>query len=218
MGRITALKAQMRNRQRVNVFIDGEYRCALYQITAAWLGVGQEISDEQIAGLLEKDGREAAMQQAMRLLERRERTTAEIRHRLNERGFTEENIAYVLERLRETGLVNDSRFAQRFVESREHARPRSRRALTVELRQRGLSDSEISDAVGVVNEDDAAYRVAVKQSRKLQALEWSEFRQKLGAFLARRGFDYEIIASVVRRVWEEQHPENYSLENDEEVN
>jgi regulatory protein len=207
MGRITAIKPQKRNPQRVNLYMDDEYRCALYLISVAWLRIGQELDDDQLAALLEKDGREAAMQQAMRLLERRERTTQEIERKLRERGFAEELIAQVMARLQETGLVNDARFAQRFVESREHSRPRSRRALSVELRQRGLNDELIGDAVDAVDDEGAAYRVALKQSRKLHALEWLEFRQKLSAFLARRGFDYEIIASVVRRVWLEENPE-----------
>jgi regulatory protein len=211
MGRITALKAQARNRQRVNVFIDDEYRCAMYAITAAWLHIGQEISDEQLAQLLEKDAREAAMQQAMRLLERRERTTAEIERKLRQGGFDEALIAQVTARLQETGLINDARFAQRFVESRANAHPRSKRALAVELRQRGLSDAEIANATVEVDEDAAAYRAALKQSRRLHALEWPEFRQKLGAFLLRRGFNYEISASVTRRIWQEQHSEENNI-------
>jgi regulatory protein len=203
MGRITALTVQQRNKQRINVFVDGEYRCALYHITAAWLYVGQEMSDEQLAELLEKDQREAAMQQAMRLLERRERSTAEIERKLRQRQFDETLIAQVVARLQETGLINDARFAQRFVEARENARPRSRRALTAELRQRGLAEGEIAEAVDAVDEEEAAYQAAGKQSRRLHALEWAEFRQKLSAFLARRGFDYDIIASVVRRVWQD---------------
>lgn len=211
MAVITALKQQKRNQQRVNVYLDGEYRCALYRITVAWLHVGQEVTEEQIAGLLEKDGREAAYQQAYRLLERRERTVAEIERRLREHGFSDNIIAELLSRLQESGVVNDSRFARNFVEARATFRPRSRRALRVELRQRGLQDAEIAEALENVDEAAMAYLVAAKQGRRLQALDWQEFRQKLSTFLARRGFSYEVITPIVRRVWNEQHSEDESL-------
>ncbi|MFZ6026331.1 MAG: regulatory protein RecX [Chloroflexota bacterium] len=213
MAVVTALKQQKRNPQRINVYVDGEYRCALYRITAAWLRIGQEVTETQLAALLEKDGREAAYQQAYRLLERRERTVAEIERRLRERGFSDEIITDLLARLQESGVVNDNRFARNFVEARATFRPRSRRALRVELRQRGLQEAQIAEALADVDEGAMAYQVALKQGRRLQALAWQEFRQKLGAFLARRGFNYEVIAPVVRRVWNEQHSEDESFDD-----
>jgi regulatory protein len=78
--------------------------------------------------------------------------------------------------------------------------------LTFELRQKGVSDEvieEIFDQTGGADED-LAYQAACKQARKLKDLEWPDFRRKLGGFLARRGFTYDVIAPVVDRVWAEQ--------------
>ena len=49
----------------------------------------------------------------------------------------------------------------------------------------------------------AFYQAALKQSRKYTGLEWTEFRQKMGAFLARRGFNYGVAAPVIEQVWSE---------------
>jgi len=207
MGRITAIEPQKRNPDRVNISIDGEFRLGLYRITAAWLQVGQDISDERLAQLAGDDQREAARAQALRLLERRERTSAEIARNLRQHEFPQEVIDDVIHRLSQSGLINDARFAARWVENRAEFRPRGRRALTQELRQRGLPDEVISDVTARIDEETLAYQAGVKHSRKLAGLEWADFRQKLGSFLARRGFGYDVAASVVRRIWQEQHIE-----------
>ena len=55
MGKITAITRQKRNKERVNIFIDGSYAFSLAEITAAWLKVGQELSQEDI-NRLDADG------------------------------------------------------------------------------------------------------------------------------------------------------------------
>jgi regulatory protein len=78
--------------------------------------------------------------------------------------------------------------------------------LTFELRQKGISEEVIEkvfDQTGGEDED-LAYQAASRQARKLKNLEWPDFRRKLGGFLARRGFSYNVIAPVVDRVWAEQ--------------
>lgn len=207
MTKITAIKAQKRNQQRVNIYIDGEYHCAVYRITAAWLQVGQELSEEQITVLLTQDAHEAAYQKAIRLLERRERTSTEIEHKLQASAFSEEIINSVINRLQENGLVDDNRFAHNWVDARKNFRPRSRRALVAELRNKGVEEAIINKAVANVDEEAMACQVAHKYSRKLQTAEWPEFRQKLGAFLIRRGFGFDVSKSVTRHIWNEKHSE-----------
>jgi regulatory protein len=202
-GRITALTVQKRNYQRVNVSIDGEYAFGLARIVAAWLEVGQELSDEKIARLKGEDAAELAYQRALRLLNTRPRSRAEIRDDLDEAGVEEADIERTLERLTNAGLLNDQRFAREWVENRTEFRPRSRRALAQELRRRGVEDDQVRKAVQRVDEDSAALSAARKQARRLSGLAWPDFRQKLIGFLARRGFNYETSASAAAAVWAE---------------
>lgn len=208
-GRITALKVQKGNPQRINVFLDGEFAFGLSRITAAWLQVGQELSDEKIASLRELDLREQALQQAMRLLERHERSEAEIRRHLEKKQFSEAVIQDVLTRLKQTDLVNDARFASLWIENRRQYRPRSRKALAYEMRRQGLSQHTIDQAlkqISAADEQEMAYQAASKYARRLRNLDWNAFRGKLGGFLARRGFSYEVCETVIRRVWKELTP------------
>jgi SOS response regulatory protein OraA/RecX len=66
-----------------------------------------------------------------------------------------------------------------------------------------------------VDEEDMAYRAASKSARRYQDLTWQEFRQKVCAFLARRGFDYEVASATATRLWTEMKSDTEDL--DEEV-
>ena len=209
-GQITALKVQTRNPNRVNVYLDGDFAFGLERITAAWLRIGQVLSDEKIAELRDHDEQEVVYQKALRLLEHRPRAEEEIRRKLKGKGIPEEMIGTILERLRQNNLVNDDQFAQAWVENRSAFRPRSRRALQFEMRQKGVSQPAIEQALAnlQIDEQDLAYQAALKQSRKLSHLEKLDFRRKLSGFLARRGFGYETIAPVVEKIWLELHHTN----------
>ena len=214
MRKITAIEPQ-KNRNRVNIHLDGEFAFGLDRFVAAWLKTGQELSDEKIAKLQADDARERAYQQAMLFLSYRARSEKEIRQNLSRHEIPEDVIEQTLEKLREGGLANDNQFAQAWVENRNTFRPRSRRALTMELRQKGLNDETVHSAVSGVDEDALAYEAALKRVNRLKGLEWSEFRKKLSEYLARRGFPYSVIAPVVSKVWNEVHPDVHHYEDED---
>lgn len=204
-GKVTALKVQKHNPNRINVYLDDEFSFGLTRITAAWLQVGQELSPSKIAKLQAEDAREVAYMQAIHFLAYRPRSRTEVKRNLEKHSVPPEVISDVFKRLERSGLVNDERFAKDWVENRSEFRPRSRRALAYELHQRGLTDSAIDKALQGLNEESLAYQVALKQSRRCENLPSRDFHNKLGSFLARRGFSYEVTKQVVARIWEEKH-------------
>ena len=205
MKKITALTVQKKNPNRVNVHLDGEFAFGLARIVAAWLSVGQELSEEKIEQLQAEDARERAFQQAMLFLSYRARSEAEIRQNLRKHEIPEPVIEQTLDRLRQDGFANDHQFAQAWVENRSTFRPRSRRMMAMELRQKGLSAEAVSSAVEGVDDESLAYEAAQKRMARYKGLEWNDFRKKLSDFLARRGFSYSVIAPVVTRIWNEAH-------------
>jgi regulatory protein len=215
MKKITAIEAQKRNPNRVNIHLDGEFAFGLTRITAAWLKVGDMLTEEKIANLQTEDARERALQQALLFLSYRVRSEKEIRQNLLKHEFPEEVIETTLEKLRTGGLANDNEFARAWVENRNTFRPRSRRALTMELRQKGLDDETVKAAVADVDEEALAYESARKRAPRFKGLEWGDFRKKLSEYLARRGFPYSVTASIVTRIWNEMHAEEIHYEDEE---
>jgi len=214
MKKITAIEPQ-KNKNRVNIHLDGEFAFGLARITAAWLKTGQEISEEKIAQLQAEDARERAMQQAMLFLSYRARSEKEIRQNLLKHDIPEEVIEHTLERLRESGLANDDKFARTWVENRNTFRPRSRRFLAMELRQKGLDDETVQAAVSDVDEEALAYESALKRAPRFKSLEWAGFRKKLSEYLARRGFPYSVTAPIVTRIWNEMHTDEEYYEDED---
>jgi regulatory protein len=209
--KITALKAQKRDQNRVSVFLDGEYAFGLSRIVAAWLQVGQVLTPEKVAELRDQDARETAYQRALKLLSYRDRSEAEIQQHLQQKGIPKEVVASVIARLRRSDLVNDKRFAQLWVENRAEFRPRSKRALAYELKEKGIDRTAIEEMLENFDNDAAAYDAAHRYVRKLRPLAWPEFRQKLYGFLARRGFDYDAAKAAIERVWAEQNDESSAV-------
>lgn len=217
MKKITALVVQKRNPNRVNIHLDGEYAFGVARIVAAWLRVGAELDEKKIEQLQVEDARERAYQQAMLFLSYRARSESEIRQNLRKHEIPESVIDLTLDRLRQAGLANDDEFAQAWVENRSTFRPRSRRMLAMELRQKGLDDESMQSALKNVDDEPLAYEAAKKRATRFKDLEWSEFRKKLSDFLARRGFSYSVVAPVVTRIWNETHKQEQHNFEEEDI-
>jgi regulatory protein len=212
MPKITAIEVQKKNPNRVSIYLDEQFAFGLSRIVAAWLNVGQELSEEKVAALQAEDAREVAIQKALRFLGYRARSMHEVRENLQKHDIPEAVIEMTLKRLQESGLLNDQEFAQAWVENRNTFRPRSRRALSLELRRKGLDEEVIEQTLAqTVDETSLAREAARKYLRKVERLEWPEFRNKLGGFLGRRGFSYVVVAPVLREMWAELHPDNESI-------
>lgn len=201
---ITGLKVQKKNPQRVNIYLDGEFSFGLSRLVAAWLSVGDVLTEEKIAALKDQDTYEVAYQRAVYFIQYRPRTSHEVRSKLVELGFSEDVIEDTIRKLGEGGLLGDERFANAWVESRSASKPRGRRLLAMELRQKKVAEDIIDQALGTVQDEESlALEAARRYSRRLVGLEWQGFKQKLSAYLLRRGFDYSTIQEVLRPIWEE---------------
>jgi len=202
-GMITSLVAQAKNKERVNVFLDGEFAFGLAMIEALKLRKGQRLSDQEIDRLKTLDEIEVAHERALNFLSYRPRSVAEVQRNLKDKGFSPETIDTVVQHLQDAQLLNDQAFVQYWVENRETFGPRSARALRFELRKKGVADPDIAPALETVDEEDAACRAARPLAKRHTALDWQAFRKKLGDFLLRRGFPYPVIRDAVKRLWAE---------------
>jgi regulatory protein len=208
-GIITAVQVQKKNKERVNVYIDGRFAFGLAAIEAVKLRRGQKLSDDEIAALRGRDEAHQAHEAALRYLDYRPRSVDEIRRHLKSKDVEPDVIDEVIERLSQVGLLDDRAFARYWLENRSDFRPRGERALRMELRQKGVPDDVIAEVLGEGhNEDDSAYRAAMTQARKIRATDPREFRRKLEAHLARRGYSYDTAREAATRAWSALQPKN----------
>lgn len=202
-GKITAIEPQKRNKERVNVYLDGQFAFGLAAVEAARLRPGQYLTDEEIARLQERDAVEQALQAAMNLLSYRPRSRAELQQRLAQKGYPAQAVEEALGRLERSGLVDDGAFARYWVENRAQGSPRGQLLLKGELAQKGIDRQLIDQALAGYDEEAAAARVAEKIARRLQGPDLATARRRLVDALKRRGFAYDVIEPLVARMLEE---------------
>ncbi len=205
--KVTALKAQARNKHRVNVSLDGAFAFGLADILAARLRIGQTLDEAEVERLQAADAEEVAHERALKFLAVRPRSETEVRQRLQKHQVAAPAIDAVIVRLRASGLLDDQAFARYWVENRTTFRPRSQRVLRMELKRKGVTGDALGAALDDANDAEAAYALAAKRAPRWAALPELEFRRKLNDYLARRGFGYDVIETVVARVrTEARHP------------
>jgi regulatory protein len=207
MGTITALTAQVKNPDRVNVFIDGEFALGLALMVAAELRLGQQITQSQLEQLDRRDEVHRARERALRLLARRPYSAAEITRNLRRHRIDDDLIQEVITDLTEAKWIDDEAFAAYWVEQRESFRPRSRLALRQELSQKGVEREVVAEALSTIDEAEAARRVAQKQAGRWRGLPEAEWRAKLTRYLMRHGYPYDVVSDVVSEVWTAQQDE-----------
>jgi len=203
MGMITALEVQKRNKKRVNVFIDSEYALSLSLDEAARLRKGQLISEAEITALKDQAAVTVATDQAAHFLSLRPRSVHEVRQNLRQKDTPPPVIDAAIERLTALGYLDDQQFAAFWVRDRNQFKPTSPRAMQYELRQKGISDTIIQEALANLDAEDAAYRAAHGHMRRLRGTEQRAFRDKMYVFLQRRGFSFDLARRVVTRLIEE---------------
>jgi regulatory protein len=197
VGVVTAIQPQVRSPERVNVFIDGEFRLGLSKALAACLRIGQELSEQDIQELLNQEAFEVAYRRALRFISRRPHTTEEIRMKLSRKQAPTTVIEQVIERLRSMDLLDDHSFAQAWVENRQAFRPRGKKVLRLELRKKGISNDIIEWVLHDFDDEGAAYRAAEKAYPRYRSLPREVGEQRLLAYLARRGFNYSLCRKAV---------------------
>ncbi|MFC1903828.1 regulatory protein RecX, partial [Chloroflexota bacterium] len=102
------------------------------------------------------------------------------------------------------GLIDDMAFARFWQDNRQSFSPRSKRLTGLELKQKGVVGDIIDQVVGGVDDSDSAYQSALRKTRHWSLSDYQHFRRRLGEYLRRRGFSYEVINSTVERVWQEK--------------
>lgn len=143
---------------------------------------------------------EGAREVALRRLDARACTRAELREAITSRGFTPDTAEEVLDRLEAVGLVDDRAFARAFVRDRFSGTGRTGRALVEDLRRRGLCAEVIQEAMSQLEGDaqlERARGLVASKSRSLAGVDRDRAFRRLTSMLARRGYAPQVCVQVV---------------------
>lgn len=213
--KITALKTQLRDKDRVNVFVDGKYSFSLDITQVAELGIktGAEYTAEQLAdlenesqfGKLYTRSLEYALTRPRSQREMRDylyRKTRDTRTKTGDirKGVSPELTERVFNRLFDKGYINDEKFALFWVENRNVRKGSSLRKLQAELQAKGVERSIIERTF------EGTERTDIDELKKIIAKKASRYddEQKLMVYLMRQGFRYDDVKEALRLLNEDE--------------
>jgi regulatory protein len=217
--RITALQTQANDPNRTNIFVDRQFLMGANTLIVLEmkLHVGQELTPVQLAELRQQEESQKAFDRALNYLSSRPHSREEVRRYLRKKETPSELIDGVLERLDRMDLVNDQSFTSFWIEAREHSNPKGMQAIKNELRMKGVQRDLVDEMVNDEQDEELALRAARRKAQSLlhqPDMDFNTFRTRLGAFLQRRGFSYEVTKHALKALWEELKAEDAGEDED----
>lgn len=196
--KITALKAQVKNPERVSVYVDGVYAFSVNhaQLLDQRLHVGLEVDEPRLAELKKISDFGKAYERALIFVMIRPRSVLEMRQYGQRKKWEPGDTQAIIEKLTIKGYLDDQRFARSWVQSRLLHKSISQRKLRLELKQKGVTDEAIARALVLSDHDDkTALRQVIAKKQKLSRY---QDRQKLMRYLAGQGFSFDDIKAELQ--------------------
>jgi regulatory protein len=206
--KITAVTAQQKDKNRINIMVDGKYRFSLdiFQYADLGIRVGKEYTDEELDELESESQFGKAYARALEYCLMRPHSAKEMRDYLYrktrqtrmktgemKKGLDTAITTRVFDRLVEKGYIDDEKFARYWVENRNLTKGASKRKLTAELRAKGVASSIIDHVLSESarsDENEIMKIIAKKRARYPD-------KQKLIQYLARQGFSFDDIKQAL---------------------
>jgi regulatory protein len=204
--RITKIESQQKNPMRRNIYAEGEFLIGISAETMLRFGIrtGDEVDAEKLKALQATEELLGAKTIALRFLSHRHRTEKEIRDKLREKEFGDEEIRQTIEDLKRLGYVNDAEFARVYIRHQLALRPKGKLVLKQKLLLLGVAketiDAALDEEFAHISQTDAARDAAqkfIKKSLKSRD-DPRKAKQKLAAFLTRRGFSWDVVSPILK--------------------
>jgi regulatory protein len=196
--KITQLKQQVKNSERVSVFVDGKYSFSLTldHLLAEGLKKDQELDEQRLVALKKLSDEGKLRARALEWLMGRPHSTREFRDYLYRKKADKEHAEALVQEFTEKRYLNDESFARWFAEGRMRKR-KSQRAIIAELRAKGVPQEAIQSVVtdlGIENNEQGSLLELVN---KLSKRTRYQDPQKLTAYLISKGFRYSDVKEAI---------------------
>jgi len=202
MPLVTAIKPQ-KNKKRVNIYLDGKFGFGIDLENFVMLGlkVERELSDKEVEEIVKKAQFQKTLDKLLRFATLRPRSEKEIKDWFKRRKVHESLHQELFNRLNRLDLIDDEKFAQWWVEQRMAFKPRGKRVLGQELRQKGVDKEIIEETLSGIKLDETkvAGELLKKKAYRWEKLPRLEARRKMAQFLGRKGFAWETIEKIIEK-------------------
>ncbi len=191
MSKITLISAQTKNKDRCNLFIDGEFYSgiSIETLMKFRLKVGMEIDKTVLSEILLDSEKTEALSKAVDYLSSRLKTKRQVKEYLLKKGYSEQVVWYCVEKLKDYNYINDAEYSKRYIEST--SKTQGKRLLEYKLMMKGVKKDDIASAFSQTDIDakENAKEVAVKYIKNKEKTK--ENLAKVYRYLIGRGFSYD---------------------------
>jgi len=193
--KITQIKQQVKRADRYSIFVDGTYAFSLSESGLLTMGLasGQELDKAQLGELKKASGADKAYGNALRYVAMRPRSEWEMRTYLQRKQVDEPVAQDIVDRLKRVQLLDDRAFANAWLANRRQLKQVSKRRLRLELAQKHVPEQIITE---VLQNDETDDRTTLRQLVDKKRARYPD-RNKFMQYLARQGFGYDDIKSVL---------------------
>lgn len=191
MQKITQISAQERNKERANIYIDGEFYVgvSLETVLKLRLKIGDNVDGDRLSEIVAEAERADAMAKAADYALKTLKTKRQVKDYLIKKGYSEEIAWQCVDKLKEYGYIDDKEYSKRFIEST--SKTQGRRLIEYKLMTKGVKKEDIAAAYETAETDDRenARGLAEKYLRNKEITK--ENVLKTYKYLIGRGFSYE---------------------------
>lgn len=198
MSQITKIEKQSKNKDRVNIFLDGEFclGCSVELMVKFNLKENKEISEHELEQLVFENEKSLALKKAVELLGKNLKTKSQMKKYLKDKGYLPQIVDYVLEKLCEYNYINDENYAKIYVRSVKNKYGKLK--IINELKAKGVKESDINAVMdSFETEEKVVFNLAEKYLKNKEIN--FETLSKLYRFLISKGFEYDLVLSVVNK-------------------
>lgn len=205
MPKITKIEIQKNNKDRVNIYLDGEYALAINAelIYKENLKVKDDVDISKLQEIAEKESYIRCKESAIKIIERSYKTEKEIRDKLKQKGYEEKQINNSIDFLKEYNFINDNTYAKAFIKDKLSSKGSQK--IKYDLMKKGIAKDIIEENLIKVDkneEKEVALNVGRKKYESIRRKESDNYKLsgKLYRFLISRGYAYDIVKDVVKEI------------------
>ena len=203
--KITSIEVQKNNQERVSIFIDNSFAFGLdMSIYLKYnLKKDSEIKEDFIETILKEEEKNKALNYAINLLSRKDRTKKEIEDKLIEKGYDRNVIDNILDKLKSYNYINDEIYCEKYINDKIKFSKYGKNKIKSKLYAKGVDKDIISQKMIEIDnnlEYNRAFELAQKKLPSLQKYDKIKIKSKLSYHLISKGFDYDVVNKVIREI------------------
>lgn len=211
---ISRVEVQKKNKDRVNVYIDGEYAfpCSSEVIFLHSIKIGQMVDASVLQEIVNMDNFIKCKSAALKIIERSYKTRKQICGKLVEKDYDEVTIEKVIDFLKEYKLLDDEKYAEAYI--KEKIKNQGKNKIMYALINRGILKEIIEEKLSLIDDEQEKQAAIILAEKKYSIILKSEndprkIYKKLGDYLIGKGYNFQVVKVALNKILKEVSDEEY---------